>query len=147
MSPTAFLMIHDPSTCAQGNITEMQQVLDSMKAVKEGIINAYERKAKNISREKIAELMSNETWLDYNQAKEYGFVDGEIGKDQIFDAALVNTLRTHQMAIYNMYKPKPVEAPVTDKTEEPSNEPTEYETDDSEAQLQRYRALCLKARK
>nr|DAH66819.1 MAG TPA: Putative ATP dependent Clp protease [Caudoviricetes sp.] len=147
MSPTAFLMIHDPSTCAQGNITEMQQVLDSMKAVKEGIINAYERKAKNISREKIAELMSNETWLDYNQAKEYGFIDGEIGKEQIFDAVLVNTLRTHQMAIYNMYKPKPVEAPVTDKTEEPSNEPTEDKTDDSEAQLQRYRALCLKARK
>lgn len=144
MSPTAFLMIHDPSTCMAGNITEMEQTLDSLKAVKEGIINAYERKAKNISREKIAELMTNETWLDYNQAKEYGFVDGEIGGEQAFDPVLMNSLRERQMAVYNMVKPKAVNEPTTDETVEPTNEPTEAEID---AQKQRYKALLLKFNK
>lgn len=171
MSPTAFLMIHDPSTCCWGNITEMQQTLDSMKAVKEGIINAYERKAKNINREKISELMTNETWLDYNTAKEYGFVDGEIGNEQAFDPVLMNSLRERQMAIYNLCTAKiapssdtaailapvdvssstailtSVDTLVAAKPANLTNVPTEKKTDGSEAQLQRYRALCLKARK
>lgn len=147
MSPTAFLMIHDPSTYFAGNITEMQQTLDSMKAVKEGIMNAYERKAKNISREKIAELMTNETWLDYNQAKEYGFVDGEVGNEQVFDPVLVNSLRDRQIAVYNMCKPKPVEQPTTDETAQPTNETPVDNSAEIEAQEQRYRALLLKFRR
>ena len=31
--------------------------------------------------EKISKLMTEETWLDYNAALEYGFIDGEIKKD------------------------------------------------------------------
>ena len=43
--------------------------------VKESIINAYETKS-HLSRNKIAKLMSDETWLNAKKAHEMGFVDG-----------------------------------------------------------------------
>ena len=45
MSPTAMLMIHDPSTIAFGNINDMEQTIATLKEVKESILNAYEAKA------------------------------------------------------------------------------------------------------
>lgn len=126
MSRTAYLMIHDPMTYIEGNITDVKQGLESLKAIKEGIINAYERKS-NLSREKIAKLMTDETWLDYNTALEYGFIDGEIGAEkQIIPQAVLDSIRNQKMAVYNMVsaKNKPcetVELPtseVSDKVDE-----------------------------
>lgn len=106
MSPTAFLMIHDPSTAVRGNITEVKQTLDSLKVVKEAIINAYERKS-NLSREKISSLMTNETWLDYNDAKEYGFCDGLIeNSNSMFSKGFLNSLKERQICMYNSIKPQ-----------------------------------------
>lgn len=121
MSPTAFLMIHDPSTLVWGNITEVKQTLDTLKAIKDGIINAYERKCGDkASREKISKLMTDETWLDYNAALEYGFIDGEIGSDKaIIPQEVLNSIKDQRMVIYNKVKPqsKPnpiVELPIDD---------------------------------
>ena len=115
MSPTAFLMIHDPSTVAAGNITEVEQTLDAMKQIKEGIINAYERKS-TLSRDELSELMKNETWIDYTRACEWGFCDGEIGGDFAIDGAVLNSIRENKMHIYNMLRDsnvpqKPAEPP------------------------------------
>ena len=113
MSPTAYLMIHDPSTIAWGNITEIRQCLDSLKAIKEGIINAYERKCGDkASREKISKLMTDETWLDYNKAHEYGFVDGEIGGEKaIVPQEVLDSIKQQRMVIFNRARPqdKPAE--------------------------------------
>ena len=68
IAPTALMMIHDPSTSAMGNIELLEEV-------KESIINAYETKS-HLSRNKIAKLMSDETWLNAKKAHEMGFVDG-----------------------------------------------------------------------
>ena len=40
MSPTALLMIHDPSTIAMGNAKAMEQAITTLNEVKESIINA-----------------------------------------------------------------------------------------------------------
>ena len=74
MSPTALLMIHDPSTIAMGNAQEMEKVIESLKEVKESIINAYEFKT-GLPRKQIAKLMSDETWLNAKKAVELGFAD------------------------------------------------------------------------
>ena len=74
MSPTALLMIHDPSTIAMGNTKDMERAIDTLNEVKESIINAYAAKT-GLRHNKIADLMSNETWMNAKKAVELGFAD------------------------------------------------------------------------
>lgn len=75
IAPTAMIMIHDPSTLAYGNKDDMKKAIEQLDEVKESIINAYEKKT-GLSREKIAKMMSDETWMNAKKAHELGFVDG-----------------------------------------------------------------------
>ena len=74
MSPTALLMIHDPSTIAMGNTKDMERAIETLNEVKESIINAYTAKT-GLRHNKVAELMENETWMNAKKALEYGFCD------------------------------------------------------------------------
>lgn len=74
MSPVAMLMIHDPSTVAMGNTKDMEKAIEVLNEVKESIINAYADKS-GLSHARIANLMSNETWMNAKKAVELGFAD------------------------------------------------------------------------
>ena len=74
MSPVAMLMIHDPMTIAMGNAKAMEKAITTLNEVKESIINAYVAKT-GLSRNKVARLMSDETWLNAKKAVELGFAD------------------------------------------------------------------------
>lgn len=86
MSPTALIMIHDPMTIAMGNAKDMEKVISTLNEVKESIINAYQLKT-NLSRNRIAQLMEDETWLNAKKAVELGFADeilfSEEGNEEI----------------------------------------------------------------
>lgn len=103
ISPTGYLMIHNPMTLASGNKSEMEKAIALLEEIKEGIINAYSRKTK-LSRNKISKLMDDETWLNAEKALQLGFVDG---------------------ILFDEKKKQPVE----EKTEQ---EDTPEETDESE---------------
>ena len=75
MSPVSMLMIHDPSTIATGNADDMQQAINTLNEVKASIVNAYHDKT-GLSRKKISQLMSDETWLSARKAVDLGFADG-----------------------------------------------------------------------
>lgn len=74
MSPTALLMLHDPSTVAMGNARDMEKAIAALNEVKEAIVNAYAAKSA-LRRGRIADLMSEETWLNAKKAVELGFAD------------------------------------------------------------------------
>ena len=74
MSPVAMLMIHDPMTIAMGNTKDMEKAITTLNEVKASIINAYQRKT-GLSRNKISQLMENETWMNAKKAVELGFAD------------------------------------------------------------------------
>ena len=74
MSPTALLMLHDPSTVAMGNTRDMEKAIVTLNEVKESIINAYVAKS-GLSRNRVSRLMSEETWLNAKKAVELGFAD------------------------------------------------------------------------
>lgn len=74
MSPTALILIHDPSTIAMGNTKDMEKAITTLNEVKESIINAYAAKT-GLSRGKISKLMSDETWMNAKKAVELGFAD------------------------------------------------------------------------
>lgn len=82
MSPVA-MMIHNPATVAMGDTKEMEKAIDMLNEVKESIINAYENKS-NLSRNKIAKLMDQESWFNAKKAVELGFADEILfNKDKI----------------------------------------------------------------
>lgn len=81
MSPTALLMIHDPATIAMGNTKDMEKAINTLTEVKESIINAYTAKC-GLSRKKVADLMSNETWMNAKKAVELGFADEILYEDK-----------------------------------------------------------------
>ena len=128
MSPTALLMLHDPSTVAMGNTRDMEKAIAALNEVKEAIVNAYAAKS-GLRRGRIADLMSEETWLNAKKAVELGFADEVLyeGKeeqtaedppteDAEIEAQLFST-RVMDMAILDRLG-------VTDKTPEPPPAPT-----------------------
>lgn len=74
MSPTSYLLIHDPETISIGNTAEMKEAIKMLNEIKEGIISAYELKTK-LPREEISKLMSAETIMNAKKAVELGFAD------------------------------------------------------------------------
>ena len=81
MSPVAMLMIHDPSTVAMGNTKDMEKAIEVLTEVKESIINAYAAKS-GLSHARIANLMSNETWMNAKKAVELPEADTETSGSQ-----------------------------------------------------------------
>ena len=81
MSPTALLMVHDPSTIAMGNARDMEKAITTLNEVKESIINAYVAKT-GLSRNRVSKLMSDETWLNAKKAVELGFADEILFEDK-----------------------------------------------------------------
>ena len=62
MSPTSVMMIHNPLTCAEGEVKDMEKAIEVLTEVKETIINAYAAKTGK-PREEISRLMDDETWM------------------------------------------------------------------------------------
>jgi len=74
ISPVGMIFVHDPMTIAMGNAKAMEKAITTLNEVKESIINAYVAKT-GLSRNKIAKLMSDETWMNARKAVELGFAD------------------------------------------------------------------------
>jgi ATP-dependent Clp protease protease subunit len=97
---TAYFMIHDPLAVfflAALNIEELTRMADSLKAVKEGIVNAYETKT-GLSRPRLSKMMTEETWMDAQKAYELGFVDEVIKNEKPIPINLVE-----KAAVVNSY--------------------------------------------
>lgn len=77
MAPSAYYMIHNPSTVAAGTKDDMEKAAAALEQVKEGIINAYEERT-HIQRAKLARMMDDETFIHAKAAIELGFADGYI---------------------------------------------------------------------
>ncbi|WP_304182060.1 head maturation protease, ClpP-related [Leptotrichia trevisanii] len=74
MPKNALFMIHNPSTIAMGDSEEMRKQADVLEKYKNSITETYLQKV-NIDKEKLSELMDNESWLSAEEALEYGFID------------------------------------------------------------------------
>lgn len=75
MSPTAILMVHNPWAGIQGEAKDMRHMANVLDEVKETIVNAYQVKTGR-SRNKISQLMDEETWMGAKKAVAEGFADG-----------------------------------------------------------------------
>ena len=90
MPKNALFMIHNPWTLAYGEKKDLEKTIDMLDKIKDSIIETYLSKT-NIDRETLSELMDNETWLNSEEAKEYGFID-EITDETVEKDVISNKL-------------------------------------------------------
>ena len=74
MPKNALFMVHNPLTIAMGDSDEMRKQADVLEKYKNSITETYLQKV-NIEKEKLSELMDNESWLSAEEALKYGFID------------------------------------------------------------------------
>ena len=74
VSPTAVIMIHNVSMYAGGDYRNHEHAAQMLRDYNDTIANAYMLKS-GMEKEKILELMNQETWLTPQQALEMGLVD------------------------------------------------------------------------
>lgn len=86
ISPVAMLMIHNVSMSgASGDYHAMQKNAEILKQMNAALATAYVAKTGK-TEEEILKMMDRETWINANQALEFGFVDA-IAQD---NAVMVN---------------------------------------------------------
>ena len=109
MPKNALFMIHNPITFAYGNNQEMQKTVEMLDKVKNSIIETYLSKTK-ADKKTLSELMDNETWMDAETAKEYGFideiVDEEVGKEFVENKLIINNMAFDISKFKNFRKAK-----------------------------------------
>lgn len=75
MSPTAMMMIHKVSCGTEGNSDDMDKMSKTLQVADQTIANAYIAKC-GMSMKDALKMMSEETWLTAQQAKDKGLIDG-----------------------------------------------------------------------
>lgn len=129
ISPAGMLMIHNPSTVAMGDHTELEKAIDMLAEVKNSIITAYQQRT-GLSRNKLSKLMEDETWMDATKAIELGFADEMIERNSEIET------KAYMPAKGCLFSSRPFEASVTNqvidyvKRNEPAEEPEEEKPTD-----------------
>lgn len=87
----AQLMIHRASTFAFGNTEDLQQAQQMLDVTDNSILDTYCRRCGNrTSREELAAMMANETYIGSSDALRYGLVDSIVGgEDAVQSGPLV----------------------------------------------------------
>lgn len=74
ISPTAMLMVHNVSTCAQGDWRDMEKESEILQKANRAIAEAYVQKS-GMTLDEALEMMDKETWLTAKEAVEKGLCD------------------------------------------------------------------------
>lgn len=86
------MMIHDPWVMTAGNSSDLRETADKLDRTKAQILDTYMLRAK-ASATKIADMMAAETWLDPQEAVDFGFADTIVQS-----GAVVNLVRPDVLA-------------------------------------------------
>lgn len=81
MNEASMMMIHNASSFAYGTYKEMEQVADALKKINDVIRDVYMNKV-NITKDKLEELMDNESHLTAEECVKYGFADEMIKSEE-----------------------------------------------------------------
>lgn len=74
MAENSLYMVHLPSTIAMGNKDDLEKTITILEKTEETLLSNYMRRFKG-TEDELKQMMQDETWLDANEALEYGFAD------------------------------------------------------------------------
>ena len=104
ISPTGYLMIHDPWAVVAGNAREMEHEAQVLREIGEGILNAYLEKT-GLPAEELRAMLAAETYMNAQAAIEKGFCDGLWLADEKNAAALSQATSPAAMMRGQAYAP------------------------------------------
>lgn len=82
MSPVAQVMIHLPSSYAEGSQNDMKHEAKVLEQITQSILNGYETKcAGKTTRDRLDRMIRAETWLTAQEAVELGLADSILGQE------------------------------------------------------------------
>ena len=110
MPINAMLMIHDPFTMAIGNAEEMTKTAEILEQIKGTIVDVYANKV-DIDKGRIAEMMSEETWLNADEAEGFGFAVKDSNQKAILNKIPAKTWINHAPEIEVVEEPELPPAP------------------------------------
>ncbi len=113
MSPTAYMMIHNPWTMAVGDARELRKTARVMDEIAEGLINAYQIKTGK-SRDELKRLLDNETWMSAASCVEQGFADRILG-DGSAEAVLMSAKAHGAQEIAARVRETPAKVPAAEE--------------------------------
>lgn len=86
----AQLMIHRASRGAWGNVDALRQAAQQLDVTDTAILDTYCRRCGDrVSREKLASMMENETYIGSADALQYGLVDSIVGSENNAQSGLI----------------------------------------------------------
>lgn len=84
MPANSMIMIHNPWTFAIGNSTDLRKQADDLDRIGESSKQSYLQKAGDkLSDDKLQKMLDDETWLNANEALEYGLCDVVIEENKM----------------------------------------------------------------
>lgn len=88
MPVNALYMIHNPSCGLMGyyDAGRLKKMADTLETVKQTIVNVYTARSKRLTEQQVKNLMTQETWMDANEALEKGFIDEIAGRADVDDS-------------------------------------------------------------
>ena len=95
MPKNALFMIHNPWTVVGGEKKDLEKTVEVLDKIKDSIIETYQTKT-GITKEKLSELMDNESWFNAVEAKEYKFID------EIIEDVNLEILNDKKLIVNNM---------------------------------------------
>lgn len=124
----ANMMIHEASTMAFGNKSDIQKTLNALTAIDTSIVDIYQERT-GLDKDEIVNLIANETWFTADEAVKKGFADEkssrksvekqEEGVENMDNSKFVAMLKQQRQMISNMIN------------EAEEDEPKEPSSDDS----------------
>ena len=86
MASNSLFMVHRPLCTAYGNADDFEKTIQILQKTEDGLIQNYMRRFKG-TEDELRQMLSDETWLSADEAKEWGFVDEVIGGAKIAASA------------------------------------------------------------
>lgn len=74
MASNSLFMVHRPLCSAYGNADDFEKTIQILQKTEDGLIQNYMRRFKG-TEDELRQMLSDETWLSADEAKELGFVD------------------------------------------------------------------------
>ena len=74
MASNSLFMIHKPLSWVAGNADDMKKAIEILDKTEDTLVSNYMRRF-NGTEDELRQMMSDETWLTADEAKEWGFVD------------------------------------------------------------------------
>lgn len=126
----ANMMVHEASTMAFGNKSDIQKTLNALTAIDTSIVDIYHDRT-GLDRDEIVNLITNETWLTADEAINKGFADEKSSRKSVEKQKEgVSNLKDSKYIARHKEQQKIINAMI-DEAEETSDEPS---SDDSNEQ-------------